>query len=128
MQSVSHILRVPEADIYGVIGFYTLFHEEPTGESIIHICTDPACGLAGADSILDNLCDRLGITEGETTPDAAVHHRTQSLFGLCEHAPAALITRRDEGDWPVRRLLAWMNCCADSLTLTARSSPDTRRC
>ena len=24
---ISHLLRVPEADIFGVIGFYTLFHD-----------------------------------------------------------------------------------------------------
>ena len=38
---ISHVLRVPEADIYGVIGFYTLFHEEPTGRRIIRVCTGP---------------------------------------------------------------------------------------
>lgn len=98
VRTVSHVLRVPEADIYGVIGFYTLFHEEPTGESIIHICTDPACGLAGADAILDSLCDRFGITEGETTPDQQYTIERSPCLGLCEHAPAALITRHGGGD------------------------------
>ena len=57
---VSHLLRVPEADIYGVIGFYTLFHDAPTGRRIIRVCTDPACALVGADDLLHGLCDRSG--------------------------------------------------------------------
>lgn len=32
---ISHTLRVPEADIYGVVSFYALFYDEPTGETII---------------------------------------------------------------------------------------------
>ena len=34
VHQISHTLRVPEADIYGVIEFYTLFHDQPTGETI----------------------------------------------------------------------------------------------
>ena len=30
VREISHTLRIPEADIYGVIGFYSLFHTEPT--------------------------------------------------------------------------------------------------
>ena len=68
---ISHTLHVPEADIFGVIGFYTLFHDEPTGRRIIRVCVDPTCALAGADDVLHGVCDRLGIDEGGTTPDAA---------------------------------------------------------
>ena len=64
VQRLSHILRVPEADIYGVIGFYTLFHEEATGRRIIRVCTDPSCALAGADEVLHGVCARLGIRRG----------------------------------------------------------------
>ena len=65
---ISHILRVPEADIYGVIGFYTLFHDEPTGRRIIRVCTDPTCALTGADDLMQGLCDRLGLSHDGITP------------------------------------------------------------
>jgi len=52
IHAISHTLRVPEADIYGVVEFYSMFHTEPTGEKIIRVCTDPMCGLAGADALL----------------------------------------------------------------------------
>jgi NADH-quinone oxidoreductase subunit F len=98
VRAISHALRVPEADIYGVISFYTLFHDQPTGETIIRICTDPACALAGADSILDSLRSRLSLDGGETTADGRYTVLHTTCLGLCEHAPAALLSKRGVGE------------------------------
>src|SRR5688572_2346640 len=91
VRAISHTLRVPESDIYGVIGFYSLFHDEPTGDTIIRICADPSCGLAGADQVMDGLCERLGIHHGETTADGRYRVMHTTCLGLCAEAPAALI-------------------------------------
>ena len=88
VHSISHCLRVPEADIYGVIGFYSLFHAQPTGERIVRVCTDPVCGLRGADALLASL--------PEDDPTFTIEH--SPCLGLCEHAPAALISQRGVGE------------------------------
>lgn len=98
VQRLSHILRVPEADIYGVIGFYTLFHEEATGRRVIRVCTDPTCALAGADEVLHGVCARLGIDEGDTTPDGEYTVEHSPCLGLCDYAPAALVSARGGPD------------------------------
>ncbi len=98
VQAISHTLRIPAADIYGVISFYSLFHEQPTGKNTIHLCTDPSCGLAGADQVMDSVCTRLGIHEGDTTPDGEYTVLHSPCLGLCDHAPAALISRRGMGE------------------------------
>jgi NADH-quinone oxidoreductase subunit F len=101
VHEISHTLRVPEADIYGVIGFYSLFHSQPTGETIIRVCTSPSCGVAGADSLLDDVCQRLNTHHGETTADGRYTIEHTECLGLCEHAPAALISRRGQGETAV---------------------------
>ena len=98
VHEISHTLRVPEADIYGVIGFYSLFHSQPTGETILRVCADPSCGLRGADDVLGDLCQRLGIGLGETTEDGRYSVERAPCLGLCDHAPAALISQRGEGE------------------------------
>jgi NADH-quinone oxidoreductase subunit F len=98
VQAISHTLRVPAADIFGVISFYALFHDQPTGKTTIHICTDPSCGLAGADGVMESVCSRLGIHHGDTTPDGAYTVFHSPCLGLCDHAPAALISKRGEGE------------------------------
>ena len=95
---ISHLLRVPEADIFGVIGFYTLFHDEPTGRRIIRVCTDPTCALAGADDVLRDVCARLGISPDETTTDGEYTVEHSPCLGLCDYAPAALASARGEAD------------------------------
>ena len=98
VHQISHILRVPEADIFGVIGFYTLFHDEPTGRRIIRLCTDPTCALAGADAVLHGICQRLGIHENETTADGEYTIEHSPCLGMCDFAPAALASARGEAD------------------------------
>lgn len=104
VQQISHCLRVPEADIYGVIGFYTLFHEQPTGRRIIRVCSDPSCALAGADAVLHGLCARLGIDEGETTSDGEVTLEHSPCLGMCDFAPAALGSERGAADTALPRV------------------------
>lgn len=94
VHQISHALRIPEADIFGVIGFYTLFHDEPTGRRIIRICADPTCALAGADDVLNETCARLGIAPDQTTADGEYTVEHSPCLGLCDYAPAALASER----------------------------------
>ena len=98
VHQISHVLRVPEADIFGVIGFYALFYDRPTGQRIIRICADPSCALAGADDVLQTLCARLGISPNETTADGEYTVEHAPCLGMCDHAPAALASVRGEAD------------------------------
>ncbi len=95
---ISHVLRVPEADIFGVIGFYALFYDQPTGKRMIRICTDPSCALAGADDVLGALCARLRISPGETTADGDYTVEHAPCLGMCDYAPAALASARGKPD------------------------------
>ncbi|MCQ3930044.1 MAG: NADH-quinone oxidoreductase subunit E [Chloroflexi bacterium] len=101
VRRISHTLHVPEADIYGVISFYSLFSAKPTAETVIRVCTDPVCGLAGADEVVHHLCRQLNVHHDEITPDGkyAVSHTT--CLGLCDHAPAALISQRGHEEFAV---------------------------
>jgi len=95
---VATTLKVPLADVHGVIEFYSLFYNEPIGKRVIRVCTDPACALKGADEVLDHLCAQHGIQPDQTTLDAATTIEHAPCLGLCEHAPAALVDEQAETD------------------------------
>lgn len=101
VHAISHTLRVPEADIYGVIGFYSLLHDTPVGETTIRVCTDLSCGLAGADDVLHDLCVQIGIGHGETSADGRYTITHTTCLGMCEHAPAALVSQRGNGEYSI---------------------------
>ena len=83
---IGRILRIPLAEVHGVIDFYALFHRKPEEGTAVHVCADPACAMAGADDLMVALCRRKGLAV----------HRTPCL-GLCENAPALLVQEAQRG-------------------------------
>ena len=88
---ISKSLRVPLADVHGVIEFYSLFYNEPIGRRVIRVCTDQACALKNADGILAHLCAQHGLEPHQTSADGALTIESSPCLGLCELAPAALV-------------------------------------
>jgi NADH-quinone oxidoreductase subunit F len=73
-----------------VIDFYAMFYREPVGRTVIQVCEDPACALAGGEAVLAALCQHLGVEPGEMSADGAYTVERAPCLGLCEHAPAVL--------------------------------------
>lgn len=94
---VGEALRVPLAEIYGVVEFYSMFYTEPLGERVIRICGDPACTLAGADDMLDSACRYAGVQPGQTSTDGRYTVERVTCLGLCDQAPGALIDEQAFG-------------------------------
>jgi NADH-quinone oxidoreductase subunit F len=93
---VAKLLRIPLADVHGVIEFYSLFYNEPVGKMIIRVCTDQACALKDADGLLDHLCGYYDVEPGQTTDDLSLTIESSPCLGLCELAPAALVDDQAE--------------------------------
>ncbi|HET9912827.1 MAG TPA: NAD(P)H-dependent oxidoreductase subunit E [Anaerolineales bacterium] len=96
---IARSLRVPLADVHGVIEFYSLFYNEPVGKRIVRVCTDQACALKDADGILHRLCSQHGLEPGQTTRDLSLTIEASPCLGLCEHAPAVWTT--DDRRWTI---------------------------
>ena len=100
-EAISRALRVPQADIHGVIEFYTMFYNEPTARRVVRVCEDPACALAGADAVMDAIEDELGLHHGETSANGdrePVTYEHVPCLGMCEFAPVALNGERPAGN------------------------------
>ncbi len=88
---VAKALRIPLADVHGVIEFYSMFYNEPVGRRMIRVCTDQACALKGGDGLLNHLCKHYDVEAGQTTKDMSLTIEASPCLGLCEQAPAALV-------------------------------------
>lgn len=87
---ISHALRVPQADIHGVIEFYTMLYNEPTAKKVIRVCEDSACSLGGCHELMQAIETQLGLRPGETAADGQITYEHVPCLGMCELAPAAL--------------------------------------
>jgi NADH-quinone oxidoreductase subunit E len=70
-----------------VASFYSMFHTHPVGQSMIEVCRTSSCWLKGAYDIVAHIENRLGIKDGETTPDGKFSLRTVECLGSCGTAP-----------------------------------------
>jgi len=92
--STEGMLAVAEAtgtradEVDSVVSFYSLYHREPQSEYVIKVCTSISCYLMGCDDILAHLEDRLGIHQGESTPDRRFMLKGVECLAACGMAPA----------------------------------------
>jgi NADH-quinone oxidoreductase subunit F len=84
-------LRVPLADIYGVIDFFTLFYRHPVAKTVVHVCNDPACAMAGSEGFMKRLSQQLELRRRQGQPVGVLTIEHAPCLGLCEHAPAITI-------------------------------------
>jgi NADH-quinone oxidoreductase subunit E len=84
---IAEICDISTTDVASMIGFYTLYHDEPSGKYIIQVCTDLPCALRGAEQFLEKLCENLGIKVGETTPDGRIKVEAVMCLAGCDKAP-----------------------------------------
>ncbi len=95
MQQVGEILGITSTDVASIVGFYTLYHDEPGGKYRIQVCNDLPCALRGADEYLNELCGRLHVKPGETTPDGLVTVEAVMCLAACDKAPMFQVQSAD---------------------------------
>ena len=101
---ISEFLKIPMAEIYGVITFYSRFTLEPKGKYTISICLGTACYVKGSQKILDRLEERLKITSGQTTQDGMFSIDTTRCVGACGLAPVFTVNGEVYGKATVKKL------------------------
>jgi NADH-quinone oxidoreductase subunit E len=87
INEIAEILGISSTDVSSIIGFYTLYYDEPGGKYRIQVCTDLPCALRGAEEFLEKLCENLGIRVGETTADGLVTVESVMCLAACDKAP-----------------------------------------
>ena len=89
--AIGRALKVPLADVFGVIDFYSMLYSSPVGRTVVRVCADPSCSIAGAAEVLGKVCEHLGIVPDEISDDGQWTVESTTCLGLCEHAPAVLV-------------------------------------
>ncbi|MCC6179066.1 MAG: NADH-quinone oxidoreductase subunit NuoE [Chloroflexi bacterium] len=89
---VADLVGVSHASANELTTFYAMLNLHPVAEQKIEVCVQLPCALRGADRLLRQLADGLGIQPGEATLDGKIElHRTHECFGSCHRAPMCRI-------------------------------------
>jgi NADH-quinone oxidoreductase E subunit len=87
IKEVAYILNINEADVLGVVTFYTMYHRKPAGKYHLQVCTNVSCMLRGAYDLYEAVKDKLGINNGEVTADNKFSLEEVECMGSCGTAP-----------------------------------------
>lgn len=93
-EHIARRLRLQQSDVYGVISFYSFFTDKPIGKYKINVCTGTACFVRGADKIMAEFSQRLGIGEGQTSADMKFTLMSIRCIGACSLAPVVMVNER----------------------------------
>jgi NADH-quinone oxidoreductase subunit E len=87
VREVAQIIDVPPTDVFEVVGFYTLLYDDKVGKMVLQVCDDIPCAFCGAEELMANLQERLGIHSEETTPDGIFTLQRVKCLAACDKAP-----------------------------------------
>ena len=87
MDYVAGLLQILPIEVYEVATFYSMFNTKPVGKYLLEVCRTGPCMLNGSDQIIDYIKEKLGISEGETTPDGLFTLKPAECLGACGYAP-----------------------------------------
>lgn len=91
MDKIAHYLEIQPIEVYEVATFYSMYFMQPVGKYVLEVCRTGPCCLVGAEKIMDYIGDKLGVKEGEVTPDGLFSYRGVECLAACGYAPVLQI-------------------------------------
>lgn len=91
---VAKLFGLEPNEVNSVVSFYEMFHEEPVGKHILHVCKNVSCMLRGADGIISSLCSKLKVEPHEISPDGEFTIIPSECLGACDLAPMMIVDEK----------------------------------
>jgi NADH-quinone oxidoreductase subunit E len=91
MDKVAEYLNIQDIEVYEVATFYTMYFMRPQGKYALEVCRTGPCCLVGAEKIMDHIEQKLGVKEGDITPDGLFSWRGVECLAACGFGPVLQI-------------------------------------
>jgi formate dehydrogenase subunit gamma len=94
VEPIARGFNLSRAEVHGVISYYHHFRSTSPGRTVVQVCRAEACKACGADALMADIEQRLGIKAHETRADGAVSLEPVYCLGLCAQSPAIQVNER----------------------------------
>jgi NADH-quinone oxidoreductase subunit F len=91
VRHVAQVIGCTTAEVEDVVSYYVMFHRGPVGKFVLQVCTTLSCALAGAERVVEELQNKLGIKVGETDPTGMFTIQQMECLGACDRAPVMMV-------------------------------------
>lgn len=87
--------NIPSSKYYGVVTFYSQFHQKPRGKNIVTVCCGTVCHVKGASRIISKIREDLKLKDDQdTTKDMMFTLEHVNCVGACSIAPVVLVNEK----------------------------------
>lgn len=87
--------NIPTSKFYGVVTFYSQFHQKPRGKNIVTVCCGTVCHVKGAPRVISKIQEDLKLKEDQdTTRDMQFTLERVNCVGACSIAPVVLVNEK----------------------------------
>lgn len=97
IEYIAEKTEMTESQLFGITTFYAQFRLTPVGEHIVKVCHGTACHVSGAEGITEAMEARLGVKDGENTPDMKYTLTKVACVGCCSLAPVVMVDNKTFG-------------------------------
>lgn len=94
MRHIAELTGTTPAEVRGTGTFYEMFKFHPVGKYVINICSNIACQILGAESLLEHAEKKLGVKVGGTSADGLFTLEDVECIAACTEAPALQVNYR----------------------------------
>lgn len=91
LATVADAYGMTAAALYETASFYSMIRFSPMGKTLIQICRNAPCHVAGAADTIAAFEEALGIPMGQTTPDGAFTLEFAECIGQCQASPTVVV-------------------------------------
>jgi NADH-quinone oxidoreductase subunit E len=91
LEEVAAFLELAPAEVLDTATFYEEYWLKPKGQYLVQVCRSLACEVCGSRDLIDHLCGKLAVENGETTTDGRFTLMELECLGACEFAPVMLV-------------------------------------
>lgn len=95
LEWVAAKLGLQPINVYELVTFYPMFHQQPVGKFHVKICRTLSCALAGSHKLHEHFCQKLGLDPHahgpQTTPDGKFTVEFVECLASCGTAPALMV-------------------------------------
>ena len=90
---IARVLGVTDAQVAGVLSYYSDLRILPTGRHLIRICRGESCLANKGGSVFRAIQAHVGVTVGDTTQDGRFTVEPMSCAGNCAVSPTVMIDK-----------------------------------
>lgn len=91
MCELAEAFGLAPAQVYETASFYSMIRFTPAGKTVIQVCRNAPCHVAGAVDTIEAIEKALGVKMGESTPDGRYTLEYTECVGQCQDSPSVVV-------------------------------------